>query len=98
MHNMAWRKLCAVYGHDMPMTNMDRIEDILQLLESYQGHNKTRRKYLQKLGDTGFSNTTIPCHVAEPIIGTAARTIDRLDACYLWTVFYLNSDVLFISG
>ena len=53
----------------MAKTNMDRIEDILKLVESYQGHNKTRRKYLQKLGDTGFSDTTIPYHVAEPIIG-----------------------------
>ena len=58
---------------------MDRIEDILKLVESYQGHNKTRTKYLQKLGDTGFSDTTIPYHVAEPIIGTAARAIDRLN-------------------
>ena len=64
----------------MPKTNMDKIEDILKLVDSYQGHNKTRMKYLQKLGDTGFSDTTIPYHVAEPIIGAAARAIDRLDA------------------
>ena len=70
-HDLAWQKLCAVYGHDMPRTNMDRIEDVLKLVETYQGHNKTRRKYLQTLGSTGFTDTTIPCHVAEPIIGTA---------------------------
>ena len=43
-HNVAWQKLSAVYGHDMPRTNMDRIEDILRLVEAYQGGNKTRRK------------------------------------------------------
>ena len=57
-----------------------RIEDVLTLVEAYQGHKKTRRKYLQKLDSTGFTDTTIPYHVAEPIIGTAARAIDRLDA------------------
>ena len=37
-HNVAWRKLCAVYGHDMPRTNTDinRIEDVLKLVEAYQ--------------------------------------------------------------
>ena len=80
-HNAAWHKLCAVYGHDMPRTNMDRIEDVLTLVEVYQGgHNKTGKKYLQQLDSTGFTHTTIPYHVAEPIIGTAARAIDRLDA------------------
>ena len=60
-HDVAWRNLCAVhvYGHAMPKTDMDRTEDILKLVESYQGHNKTRRKYLETLGDTGFSNTVV---------------------------------------
>ena len=79
-HNVAWQKVCTVYGHDMPRTNMGRIEDLLKRVEAYQGHNKTRRKYLEKLGDTAFSDTAMPYHVAEPIIGTAARAIDRLDA------------------
>ena len=34
-HNVAWQKLCAVYGHDMPRTNMDRIEDVRKLVEAY---------------------------------------------------------------
>ena len=75
-HNVAWQKVCARYGHDMPRTNMYRIEDLLKLVEACQGHNKTRRKYLQKLGTTGFSDTTMPYHVSEPIVGTAARAID----------------------
>ena len=79
-HNMAWRKLCAVYGHNMPQTDTDRIEDILKLVEQYQGHKKTRKKYLQSLVSTGYSDTTVPYDMAEPIIGTAARAIDRLDA------------------
>ena len=53
-HNMAWRKLCAVYGHNMPQTDMDRIGDVLKLVELYQGHNKTKNKYLQRLDSTGF--------------------------------------------
>ena len=54
---------------------------VLALVEIYQGgHNKTRKKYLQPLDSTGFTHTTIPFNVAEPIIGTAARAIDRLDA------------------
>ena len=77
---MAWRKLCAVYGHNMPQTDMDRIEDILKMVEQYQGHNKTRKKYLQRLFSTGHSDTTVPYDMAEPIIGTAARAIGRLDA------------------
>ena len=49
VHNMAWRKLCAVYGHDMPKTHMDRIKDLLRLVEAYQGYQgyikaTTRRK------------------------------------------------------
>ena len=59
---------------------MDRIKDILQLVEAYQGHNKTRRKYLQKLDSTGFTDMPIPYNAAEPLIGTVARAIERLNA------------------
>ena len=59
-HNMVWRKLCTLYGHEMPQTDMARTEVILKLVEIYQGHNTTRRKFLLKLDSTGYSDTTIP--------------------------------------
>ena len=61
---------------------MDMIGDVLNLVEQYmyQGSNKTRKKYLQRLDSTGYSDTAIPYDVAEPMIGTAARAIDRLEA------------------
>ena len=76
----AWRQLCRVHGSTQPKTDFDRIEFMLTLCATYQGHSKTKRALLKALRGKGIMITNVPSSVAAPIIGAAAVFEDEIGA------------------
>ena len=76
----AWRQLCRVYGNTQPKTDFDRVEFLLTLCATYQGHDKTKRALLKALRAKGMLITNVPFSVAAPIIGAAAVFEDEIGA------------------
>ena len=76
----AWRQLCRVHGNTQPRTDFDRVQFMLTLCATYQGHNKTKRALLKALREKGILITNVPFSVAAPIIGAAAVFEDEIGA------------------
>ena len=56
----AWRQLCCVHGNTQPKTDFDRVEFMLTLCATYQGHHKTKRSLLKALRAKGMTITNVP--------------------------------------
>ena len=76
----AWAQLCRVHGNARPKTDYNRIEFLLALCEQYQGHSKTKRALLKELHKEGTCLTNALFNVAVPIMETAAKFEDELNA------------------
>ena len=76
----AWIQLCRAHGNTQPKTDHDRIEFLLSLCASYQGHNKTQRTLLKELHRRGVSVTKVLFSEAAPIIAMAANFEDEISA------------------
>ena len=76
----AWAQLCRVHGNDKPKTDYNRIEFLLALCEQYQGHSTTKRVLLKELHRKGTCLTNTLFKMAVPIMETAAKFEDELNA------------------
>jgi len=89
----AWIQLCRAHGNTRPRTDYDRIEFLLSLCASYQGHTKTKRALLKELHRKGVAITNVLFSEAAPIIAMAANFEDEITA-QMGTSTTLNANVL----
>ena len=74
----AWRQLRRVHGNATPKTDFNRLEHLLAMCCSYQGHDKSKRTLLKELHRKGIGLTNVPFSVALPTIGATTKFEDEI--------------------